>query len=152
MRKITSCALALCLSVCAGPQIGAAELAAPDVKVMMGRVEAILVASGYDARGYAATNAPRVDFVDDLPGRRWGAYIPGEITLSSSQPRDCIAITLAHELAHDAAVKLDLIAIGSQESAEAIKTEMEHIASKVERHVASDGVWLPGCMLRRGVE
>lgn len=148
MKRLAS--LVLALSACAGPQISAGEIAAPDVKVIMGRVEAILVASGYNARGYAATNAPSVKFVDDLPGRRWGTYIPGEITLSSSQPRDCIAVSLAHELAHDATVKLDLIAIGSQESVEAIKAEMERIAAKVERHVASDGVWLPGCVLRRG--
>ena len=150
MKKFATLALSLTLSVCAGPQSRADEIMVPDVKIMMGRVEAILVMNGYQAHGYARTEAPIVEIVDDLPARAWGAYLPGHIQLSRQQPTACLAVSLGHEVAHDATVKMLLIDLGSTASAREVMAEVERIAAKVEARVASDGAWLPNCLLRRG--
>jgi len=147
MKKIIF-TLALLPTACAGPQVAAHDL--PDVKVMMGRVEQILVSNGYpDAYGYARTAAPTVEIAPQLPKRHWGEYIPGEIKISAAQPDGCKPVTLAHELAHDATIKMNLIDVIRGAPAWFVKAELEKISALVESHVASDGVWLPNCIMRR---
>lgn len=120
----------------------------PGAKQMMARVEAVLVMHGYPAaRGYGELEPPSVVMVDDLPGGDWGSYIPGRIEISRAQPADCVAVTMAHELTHDATVRKRLL--GSDGSAEYLKRQMEDIAVMVESFVGSDGVWLPNCLKRR---
>lgn len=147
MKRIVG-ALALCLSTCAGPQVAAQGL--PDTKTMMGRVERILVANGYpDAWGYAKTAAPTVTLVERLPNDDWGHYIPGDIKISTAQPEGCLVVTLGHELGHDATVKMGLISLERGAPAWLVKQESERITTLVESHIASDGVWLPNCLMRR---
>lgn len=141
----------LLLSACAGPQVSAHDL--PDTRVMMGRVEQILRVNGYpDAWGYTKRVAPDIVTVDDLPDRRWGEYVPGLIKISDAQPPACKQVTLAHELAHDAAVRMNLISVERGAPVWLIKAELEKIAAIVESHVASDGVWLRNCLMRRGFD
>jgi hypothetical protein len=151
VKRALVTALFLLLSTCAGPQVSASDL--PDVRVMMGRVEQILRTNGYpDVWGYASRVAPDVVTVDALPDWHWGEYVPGLIKISAEQPDGCRPVTLAHELAHDAAVRMNLISVERGAPAWLVKAELEKISRLVESHVASDGVWLPNCLLHRGVE
>lgn len=124
----------------------------PDVKVMMGRVEAVLVMHGYPAaRGYAQLEPPAAVMVDDLADGNWGAYVPGRIDISRAQPDDCVPVTLAHELTHDVTIRKRLIEADTAGApAWLVKHEMEKVAGLVESFIGSDGTWLPGCLLRRG--
>lgn len=117
-------------------QEGKAEELLPVVHTME-RVEAILTNNHYAAKGYAKTEPPFVILVDRLPLNHWGEYLAGVVKISRAQPLDCVPVTLSHELAHDATVKFKLAKD---------KDEAEQIARLVESHVASDGVWLPGCI------
>lgn len=121
----------------------------PDVKSMMGRVEAVLVMQGFPkAKGYAALQAPAVTMVDVLPGNAWGNAEPGAIKISRAQPDGCVAVTLAHELAHDATVRMHLLDDFPGDVSQ-IKDEFERVARLVESFIASDGVWLPNCLFKR---
>lgn len=127
----------------------------PDTQSLMARVEAILIANGYEtARGYAELTPPNVFSAPwRLPGGAWGYSVPGTVLLSEDQPRACLRITLAHELAHDATRRRDLLSADSAGApAWAIKAEMERIAAIVEHGVAEDRPWVPNCLMRRGVK
>lgn len=144
--------LGFCIGVGVGIFIGVAHAGEPiDVRAAMERTEAILIEQGYQAHGYARTAAPEVLFVEDLPNRDWGHYQPGAVVLSLAQPADCIEMSLVHELSHDATVKMLLIDPGSPMGADEVKARYERIAELVENHMADEGKWLPGCLLRRGV-
>ena len=121
----------------------------PDTRAMMQRVEAILVDNGFPAHGYGADKVPAVTVEQELPGRRWGSYLPGHISLSAAQPPACLPISLAHELAHDATVRRNLIDGRHGVPVWLIRAEFERIAAIVERAVADDGPWAPNCLLRR---
>lgn len=125
----------------------------PDTRLLMSRVERILIEAGYKAKGYGDLPKPNVFLTaDPLPRGDWGWYVPGTILLSSAQPSGCIRITLAHELAHDATARMGLMAAQPAGTpAWALRAEMERIASVVETAVAEDAGWAPNCLLRRGV-
>ena len=126
----------------------------PGVPLLMGRVERILVTNGYPAaRGYRLLDPPGVFFAGGpLPRGDWGWSVPGTILLSPDQPPDCVRITLAHELAHDATRRRDLLSADSVGAPVwAIRAEMERIAAIVETAVANDNVWVPNCLMRRGI-
>lgn len=119
----------------------------PDVSILMARVERVLVENGYGAKGYAKLNPPAVFLTDDpLPRGDWGWSVPGTVLISSAQPEACVRITLAHELAHDATRRLDLINAERGAPAWAIKAEMEAIAATVEMAVEADGAHAPNCL------
>ena len=151
MRHAPTLALVATMSACAGPQVATADL--PDTRTMMSRVEAILVANHYpDAYGYARGPAPTVVMVPSLPDRHWGEYLVSAIKLSKEQPEACVPVTLAEEIAHDATVRMGLISLAKGAPAWFVKEEFERIGALVAAHVASDGQWLPGCIMRHGVE
>jgi len=121
----------------------------PDVRVPMGRVERILAEAGYPAAGYAALEPPAVHWSERLPRGDWGWSVPGTILLAQDQPAPCIGITLAHELAHDATRRMNLITVEAGSPAWLVRAEMERIAAIVETRVADEGAYAPNCLLRR---
>lgn len=137
----------------ATPDGHATSPALPDTRLLMSRVERILLDAGYKAKGYGDLPKPNVFLTaDPLPRGDWGWYVPGTVLLSSAQPAGCIRITLAHELAHDATARMGLMAAQpARTPAWALRAEMERIASVVEAAVADDAGWAPNCLLRRGV-
>lgn len=143
--------------VYAGPILHAAhagetpQIRFVDTRTMMGRVEAVLVGAGYaGARGYAELNPPAVTFaVDGLPRGAWGWSEPGSVLLSPEQPEGCLAITLAHEVAHDATRRMGLLDLPARTPVWVIRAEMERIASIVERAVEADAGYAPNCFMRR---
>lgn len=136
------------------------EAPAPFVRVNMIAIEATMTTLGYRVDGYSALYAPRVIFVDALPDGSWGEYVPAttcdvrrlpctvegaKIKLSERQPGACMVITLAHELGHDAAVRMGLIdGVPNQE----VKTTLERISARVENNFGSFE-YRPNCLLRR---
>lgn len=133
----------------------AAEIGAPDVQVMMGRVEAILVMNGYpDAAGFARTPTPRLEVVEALPNHDWGSYGADNrgwyVKISREQTPGCEPVTIAHELGHIATITNHLIPPDAPGDAASVRAQFQRIAALVEDHVSSDGVWLPGCLMRRG--
>lgn len=113
-----------------------------DIPATMLQVERALVESGHDAAGYSALPAPVVVLVDGLPGGDWGSYELGTIRISRSQPGGCLIVTLRHELAHDATIRMGLLGEGD---AFALKAEMERIANRVEVLTGLKGDWVPNC-------
>lgn len=125
----------------------------PNVESLMVRVERALVEAGYSkASGYGTLKPPGVFFAEDLPRGDWGWSVPGTVLLSRDQPAGCVRVTLAHELAHDATRRRDLLGADTTGAPVwAIKAEMELIADLVEAEVSSDGEWHPNCLMRRGI-
>ncbi len=128
----------------AGAQWG---YAADETRHMMARVERALVAAGFEAaRGYAKLDAPAVEYVDITPGGVWGTYRLGYITIKTGQPSGCYVHTLAHEIAHDAAVRTGLLdAVPTHE----VMRELERISAVAEAAIQDDD-YAPNCGMRRG--
>lgn len=129
------------------------ETLAPNdyIAINMFAVETALVNAGYlAAEGYSGLTPPRVVIVRNLPERRWGDYTPptqcdgsavpcpllgAVIRLSEEQPAKCMIVTLAHEMAHDAAVRMDMLrAVPTGE----VRRRMEDIAAAVEKVFLTD--------------
>lgn len=136
----------------------AAEM--PDARAMMQRVERALVENGFsEAQGYGALEMPVVALTTDLPNRDKGsytvvadksAYLPGKIELDADQPEGCLPISLAHELSHDAAVRMNLVPFSIPNWL--VKTELQKIAGIVERAVELEGPQAPNCLMKRIAE
>lgn len=121
----------------------------PDVSVTMARVERVLIDAGYPATGYAALVPPAVYWSESLPRGDWGWSVPGTVLLSKEQPRGCVAITLAHEVAHDATRRMNLITVEAGSPIWLVRAEMERIAAIVETRIADEGAYAPNCIMRR---
>lgn len=122
--------------------------ASDEVHTTMRRVEAALVAAGYEAaKGYSDLKAPAVEYVDILPGNDWGAYSisTGRIALSRRQPSGCVPVTLAHEISHDLAVRKGLLVTVPTSD---LRAEMERIAAVAEMAVDAE-TYLPNCVIKR---
>jgi hypothetical protein len=140
--------VALAVSVAWCTHASAAE--ALDVRAMMLRVEQALIANRYpQAYGYSELVPPKVEILPKLPAGDWGSYQPGLIKISDAQPHSCKPITLAHEVAHDAAVRMNLI---WSVPTRMVRAELEHIADIVEREIESQGPMAPNCIIRRFAE
>lgn len=147
MKKIVITAIASCLWIAwTDLHASAAEFTTADVRLAMGRVESILLRKGYATQGYARSAPPTVTTLPELPDRHWGEFVPGEIKISDAQPEACKPVTLVHELAHDATVKMRLIPVNLKASVRELKEEFERIAHEVEFEIASDRI---NCIMRR---
>ena len=73
------------------------------------RAHMILVERALGVSGYAATVPPVAETTDALPWNKWGGWLNGRVLVNERMPTGCLSITLAHELTHDAQVKLRLI-------------------------------------------
>lgn len=156
-RKIIS--LTLLIALCAfvfGLSIGVLTCKAfageaVDVRATMRTVERVLAEAGYPVAGYGALEPPVVHWSERLPRGDWGWSVPGTVLLAEDQPRGCIGITLAHELAHDATRRMNLITVEAGSPAWLVRAEMERIAAIVETRVADEGAYAPNCIMRRGL-
>lgn len=120
---------------------------ADEVHTTMRRVEAALVAAGYEgAAGYSRLPAPPVEDVDELAGDAWGNYrvATGRIELSRRQPIGCRRVTLFHEVGHDIAIRKGLIFTVPNEQ---VKAELERIASIAEAAADADE-FAPNCLMK----
>lgn len=119
--------------------------AADETRHMMARVERALLEAGYTkALGYAQLPPPAVVYADAVSGGGWGSYRLGAIEISSRQPAGCIPITMAHEVGHDIAIRMQLLdGIANH----AVKAELERIAAIAEAAVSADD-WAPNCVMR----
>lgn len=131
------------------------------VRVNMVAIEATMLTIGYgQADGYGALYAPRVEFVDWLPFDDWGAYEPQTvcdgsvlpctasgpiIKISERQPAACMIITLSHELGHDAAVRMKIVASVPNDQ---LMARLETISTQVERSFGSFD-YRPNCFKAR---
>ena len=135
------------------------EAPPPFVRANMIAVEATMITLGYDVDGYNAIEAPRVMFVESLPNGDYGAWeaisacdaagkcrvVGGLIKLSERQPGACLLISLAHELGHDASVRMGLIDdVPNQE----VKPRLAAISANVENTFGSFE-YRPNCLDKR---
>ncbi|MCE9520804.1 MAG: hypothetical protein K8S25_00045 [Alphaproteobacteria bacterium] len=114
----------------------------------MTRVEAFMTELGIDVSGYARTREPAVEIVSAdhiyLQGND-GAYVDGQVFISEKANADCLALTLVHELAHDATAKYGLFpTIANSE----LRDAFEYLADTITEAAAQDP-YLPGCLPKR---
>jgi len=129
----------------------AAPLSAVEVRQAMTRVEALIAGLGIEVAGYARTTEPLAEYVPSdhpyLQGNE-GGYVDGRIYISDQANTDCVALTLVHELVHDATAKLGLFATVSNNR---IRDAFEAFADVITETAAQDP-YLPGCLPRRHID
>jgi hypothetical protein len=136
-------AVIILLAVNVREWVHASDLPGTDIMV---RVERALVNAGYErASGYSRLPAPPVEYVDEIAGGHWGAYSRGRIEISRRQPRGCIPTTLAHEVSHDAAIRMGFL-IGVPN--ENVKAVLETVARVAESAIGAED-FAPNCLMRR---
>jgi len=135
----------MALLLCAGAA-GADERF--DLRDAMARVEALMKGQGVDVAGYAASAAPKLEFVNAahpyLQGND-GGYAGGVVYVSAERIDACTDLILIHELVHDATVKHRLFAsvpLGE------LKGAIEALADAVTA-AASQEPYRPGCLPHR---
>lgn len=126
----------------------AAPLEPAQVQATMTRVEAFMTELGIDVSGYAQTREPAVEMVSAdhiyLQGND-GAYVDGQIFISEEANADCLALTLVHELAHDATAKYRLFPTVANSE---LRDAFEYLADAITE-VAAQDPYLPGCLPKR---
>ena len=134
--------------VAAALSAGAAQAEDIDLPAMMARVETLMKAQGVDVAGYAASDAPTLEFASaDHPYLQGndGGYAGGRIYINEARIEACTDLILIHELVHDATVKHRLFAnvpVGE------LKDAIEALADSVTDAAAQEP-YRPGCLLSR---
>ncbi len=135
----------MALLVCAGAAHADEAL---DLPGTMARVEALMKGQGIDVSGYAATEAPTLEFVSAshpyLQGND-GGYAGGHVYVSEARIEACTDLIVIHELVHDATVKHRLFASVPLEH---LKAAIEALADSVTA-AAAETPYRPGCLPRR---
>ena len=145
MRMFGATMAALAAAACAF----AAKAEDPvDIAGAMARVEVLMNAHGIDVAGYAASEAPALEFVDAshpyLQGND-GGYAGGVVYVSDERIEACTGLIVIHELVHDATVKHRLFAAVPLER---LKDAIEALADAVTEAAAEDP-YRPGCLAHR---
>lgn len=140
-------AYALAFFILSAAFIRDAVSASDDVQSTMARVERALVDAGIpEAAGYSKLSPPAVEYNEFVAGNGWGSYRPGRIEISTRQPAGCVPITLAHELAHDLSIRMNLIRDVPNDE---INQRLHEVASLAEAAMDADK-YAPNCVMKRG--
>lgn len=117
---MTTLATLLAASLAAAP----APIPQETVHASMVQVEPMLIALGYDVKGYAELTPPKAYVVSTLYTVNAAmSVLLGEIIISDRAPAGCLGVLLGHEVTHDVLARMLHISDARSEAAARSITE-----------------------------